>query len=203
MVARDSSAIFPFRDRPVKTPFWRTMAVLACPLVGLYLFNPFGVPSQDPRLRLLGGSTFSIKSSSMSPGLQPGDYILVNAATYAFGNPADGDVVVFRPPSDPSQIYIKRIAASPGERMRIAGGKLFVNDREVTQPYLDARQNRREDSRLVQERVIPEGQYFMLGDNRDNSLDSRYFGLVPRANLIGRAAYVWYAKDSGRIGPLH
>ena len=71
------------------------------------------------------------------------------------------------------------------------------------QPYLDARQNQREDSRQVPERVIPEGQYFMLGDNRDNSQDSRYFGYVPRANLIGRAAYVWYARDSGRIGPLH
>ncbi|WP_259758197.1 signal peptidase I [Pseudomonas sp. GCEP-101] len=187
----------------MKTPFWRTMAVAACLLVGLYILNPFGVPSQDPRLRLLGGSTFSIKSSSMTPGLQPGDYILVNSATYAFGEPADGEVVVFRPPDDPAQIYIKRIAGRPGDRVRITGGKLFVNDREVTQPYLDARQNQREDSRQVPERVIPEGQYFMLGDNRDNSQDSRYFGYVPRANLIGRAAYVWYARDSGRIGPLH
>jgi signal peptidase I len=179
------------------------LVVLACLLVGLYVLNPLSVPSQDPRLRLLGGSTFSIRSSSMTPGLQPGDYILVSAASYAFSEPADGEVVVFRPPSDPAQIYIKRIAGRPGDRLRISGGKLFVNDREITQPYLDARQNRREDSRRVQEQVVPEGQYFMLGDNRDNSLDSRYFGYVPRANLIGRAAYVWYANDTGRIGPLH
>ncbi|MBB4866482.1 signal peptidase I [Pseudomonas nitritireducens] len=187
----------------MKISFWRTMAVLTCLLVGLYIFNPLGVPSHDPRLRLLGGSTFSIKSTSMAPSLQPGDYILVNAASYAFGEPVDGEVVVFRPPSDPAQIYIKRIAGRPGDRLRITAGKLFVNDREVVQPYLDARQNQREDSRRIQEQVVPAGQYFMLGDNRDNSLDSRYFGYVPRANLIGRAAYVWYAKDTGRIGPLH
>ncbi|MCE4067742.1 MULTISPECIES: signal peptidase I [Pseudomonas] len=183
-------------------PFWRNMAVPACLLGGLYILNPLGVPSQDPRLRLLGGSTFSIKSSSMTPGLQPGDYILVNAATYAFGEPVDGEVVVFRPPDNPAHIYIKRIAGRPGDRLRITGGKLFVNGREVTQSYLDASQNQREDSRRMQEQVVPEGQYFMLGDNRDNSQDSRYFGYVPRANLIGRAAYVWYAKDSTRIGPL-
>ncbi|MDH0292384.1 signal peptidase I [Pseudomonas sp. GD04087] len=182
--------------------FRPALTVVAALLTGLYLVNPLGVPSLDPRMRLLGMTTYSIRSSSMNPTLQPGDYILTSAASYAFGTPTAGDVVVFLNPKDPQHSYVKRIVAGPGDRVRISDGRLYLNDREIAQPYLLGAQNRAADSRRLVEHRVPEEHYFLLGDNRDNSLDSRFFGDVPRANLVGRVSRIWYAQNTGRIGAL-
>ncbi|HCT4767375.1 TPA: signal peptidase I, partial [Pseudomonas aeruginosa] len=116
--------------------------------------------------------------------------------------PQVGDLVVFRFPPQRSIAYVKRIAGIPGDRVRIDGGRLYVNDHQVTEPYLAQQALRQPDSLRMAERTVPAGHYFMLGDNRDNSNDSRYWGYVPRADLVGRVFVVWYAEDTRRIGSV-
>ncbi|HEJ1529041.1 TPA: signal peptidase I, partial [Pseudomonas aeruginosa] len=109
---------------------------------------------------------------------------------------------VFRFPPQRSIAYVKRIAGIPGDRVRIDGGRLYVNERPVTEPYLAQQALRQPDSLRMAQRTVPAGHYFMLGDNRDNSNDSRYWGYVPRADLVGRVFAVWYAEDTRRIGSV-
>ncbi|HEH8604570.1 signal peptidase I [Pseudomonas aeruginosa] len=178
------------------------MGLLAAIMLAVYLANPFGTASLDPRARLLGVALYKIPSRSMEPTLQQGDFILANAARYAFADPQVGDLVVFRFPPQRSIAYVKRIAGIPGDRVWIDGGRLYVNERPVTEPYLAQQALRQPDSLRMAERTVPAGQYFMLGDNRDNSNDSRYWGYVPRADLVGRVFAVWYAEDTRRIGSV-
>ncbi|MBG6538864.1 signal peptidase I [Pseudomonas aeruginosa] len=178
------------------------MGLLAAIMLAVYLANPFGTASLDPRARLLGVALYKIPSRSMEPTLQQGDFILANAARYAFAEPQVGDLVVFRFPPQRSIAYVKRIAGIPGDRVRIDGGRLYVNDHQVTEPYLAQQALRQPDSLRMAERTVPAGHYFMLGANRDNSNDSRYWGYVPRADLVGRVFVVWYAEDTRRIGSV-
>ncbi|HIE0216725.1 TPA: signal peptidase I, partial [Pseudomonas aeruginosa] len=110
------------------------MGLLAAIMLAVYLANPFGTASLDPRARLLGVALYKIPSRSMEPTLQQGDFILANAARYAFADPQVGDLVVFRFPPQRSIAYVKRIAGIPGDRVRIDGGRLYVNDHQVTEP---------------------------------------------------------------------
>ena len=185
---------------------------------------------------------FRIPSGSMIPTLLVGDFILVNKFTYGLrvpvlntkffdiGAPQRGDVVVFRYPEDPSTPFIKRIMGLPGDHIRYAEKKVYVNNRPIEYDALgdyvglkSAATNT--GSNLLAEHLeklthqilinpaaggfdgeyeVPAGQYFVLGDNRDNSRDSRYWGFVPDANLIGRAFLIWMNWDGGpdlhRIG---
>ena len=135
----------------------------------------------------------------MEPTLQQGDFILANAARYAFADPQVGDLCVPLPPQR-SIAYVKRIAGIPGDRVRIDGGRLYVNDHQVSLP--GAAGAAPAGLLRMAERTVPAGHYFMLGDNRDNSNDSRYWGYVPRADLVGRVFVVWYAEDTRRIGSV-
>ncbi|MGV8495557.1 signal peptidase I, partial [Pseudomonas aeruginosa] len=89
-----------------------------------------------------------------------------------------------------------------GDRVRIDGGRLYVNERPVTEPYLAQQALRQPDSLRMAERTVPAGQYFMLGDNRDNSNDSRYWGYVPRADLVGRVSSAYQTANTRRIGSV-
>ncbi len=122
------------------------MGLLAAIMLAVYLANPFGTASLDPRARLLGVALYKIPSRSMEPTLQQGDFILANAARYAFADPQVGDLVVFRFPPQRSIAYVKRIAGIPGDRVRIDGGRLYVNERPVTEPYLAQQALRQPDS---------------------------------------------------------
>lgn len=172
---------------------------------------------------------FKIPSGSMEENLLIGDHILVNKYIYgptpsAFERKLlpvrgvrRGDVVVFKSPEEPERDFIKRCVALPGDRVEIIDKKLFINgdpvDEEAytyhTDPriYSDSRfyprQQRRRDNYGPE--IIPEGHYFCLGDNRDNSNDSRYWGPVPEENIKGRALLIyWSYDDQGRpaSGPL-
>lgn len=179
----------------------------------------------------------TIPSDSMEPTLLTGDYLLISKWDYGWSRhsipfapplfegrifervPERGDVVVFKLPRDPSVLYVKRIVGLPGDRLRLAGGVLYVNDRPVTrQPLGPTRDPGEPDLTVEQVRetlqggrgyvtfergpghdgddtptyVVPEGHYFGMGDNRDNSLDSRWpeavgVGFIPAENLVGRA----------------
>ncbi len=128
-----------------------------------------------------------VESISMQPTLFPGDYVIVNKLAYRFGHaPQRGDVIVFKYPPNPDAIpYIKRVIGLPGDQVHIADGKVYINGQLMLEPWLKVTTNRGGDW------SIPDGQLFVMGDNRNNSSDSRSWGFVPFENIIGRAEMIY------------
>jgi signal peptidase I len=128
-----------------------------------------------------------VESISMQPTLYPGDYVIVNKLAYRlYTSPHRGDVIVFKYPPNPESIpYIKRIIGLPGDQVHIADGKIYINGELMLEPYLKVTTNRGGDW------TVPAGQIFVMGDNRNNSSDSRAWGFVPLENIIGRAELVY------------
>jgi signal peptidase I len=124
---------------------------------------------------------FTVQGQSMEPTLHNHEYILVEKVSYWFRSPERGDIVVFRYPGDPSEDYIKRVIGLPGDHVVVHDGHVYVNGRQLTEPYIAAPPDYTDD------RVVAPGDLYVLGDNRDNSSDSHEWGLLPRANIIGRA----------------
>ena len=111
-----------------------------------------------------------------------GDYVLVDELTYRFKDPERGDIIVFRFPRDPSRDFIKRVVGLPGEQVEIRAGVVYIDGKKLNEPYILENPTYSRESSLV-----PPGNYFVLGDNRANSLDSRVFGPVQRRFIVGRA----------------
>ena len=128
-----------------------------------------------------------VESVSMQPTLFAGDMVIVNKLAYRFNNsPHRGDVIVFKYPPDPESIpYIKRIVGLPGDQVHIANGKVYINGQLIDEPYLKVSTNRGGDW------TVPDRQLFVMGDNRNNSRDSRAWGFVPFENIIGRAELIY------------
>ena len=174
---------------------------------------------------------FQIPSESMENTLLIGDYLLVDKVHYANGGHwaallpyspiRRGDIIVFRYPVHPSQHFVKRVIAAPGDRVRLINKQVWVNGKPVSEKYVVYRTPVRDYYRddfpdlnymsanvearwwlqmrtLVRggELVVPPEQYFVLGDNRDESLDSRYWGFVPRGNIIGRPLLIYWSFRS-------
>jgi signal peptidase I len=136
-----------------------------------------------------------VRGASMNPGIHDGDRILVEHLPFVFGGVRRGDIVVLRCPVDPTLDYIKRVIGLPGDEVRIENGSVFVNGTVLDEPYVD-RPDRR--SKLL-ERVAPD-HYFVLGDNREHSSDSREFGQVSRQLLRGRVDLrVWPPDRAGAV----
>ncbi len=147
-----------------------------------------------------------IPTESMLDTLLVGDYILVNRL--AFGAPGDTqipllgqrdirrhDVIVFRYPEDPDVDFVKRVVALPGERVEMVAGQVFVDGEALDEPFV--RRDDIETRQFFGPVTVPAEQFFVLGDNRDNSRDSRVWGAVPRSMIKGRAFCIWfsYAED--------
>ncbi len=128
-----------------------------------------------------------VESISMQPTLFPGDYVIVNKLAYLVTHvPQRGDVIVFKYPPDPTAIpYIKRVIGLPGDQVHIADGKVYINGSLMLEPWLKVTTNRGGDW------TVPQGQLFVMGDNRNNSSDSRSWGFVPLGNIIGRAELIY------------
>lgn len=131
-----------------------------------------------------------VDSYSMEPTLLKGNFVIVNKLAYQLGTPQRGDVVVFRYPPNPSEQYIKRVIGLPGDHIRINAGQVTINGEVLTEPYLNDSTVRGGDWQ------IPADSYFMLGDNRNNSSDSRVWGMVPVENLIGKAMLIYWPPDN-------
>ncbi len=135
---------------------------------------------------------FKVEGPSMMPTLQNSEYILVDKAEYYLRAPQRGDVIVFVAPPNPSTDYVKRVIGLPGDTVRVdANGQVFVNDVRITEPYVNDLTNPYEPNTWK----LGPNQYFVLGDNRGDSSDSRAWGPVPRANIIGKAALVYWPFD--------
>lgn len=129
---------------------------------------------------------FFVRGASMHPNFNQGDYLIINEIGYRLGEPKRGEVVVFRPPQNSGQFYIKRIIGLPGEFVKIENGKVWIGKTEssfekVDEKYIDGLTS---GSTVVK---LEEDEYFALGDNRNASSDSRSWGVLPRKNIIGKA----------------
>jgi signal peptidase I len=138
-----------------------------------------------------------VEGTSMLPGLQDQERIFINKFVYRFESVARGDVVVFRYPRDPAKSYIKRVVGVPGDHIRIEHGRVYVNGRRLTEDYVP-----RDfvDPHSYPEMVVPDHSYYVLGDHRSMSNDSREFGPVDESYIYGKAVFVYWPVD--KLGVL-
>ena len=133
-----------------------------------------------------------VDGPSMQPLLQSEDRLIISKIAYRFGEVKRGDVVVFLYPHDHSKSYIKRVIAVGGDDLRIDDGRVYVNGTEVSERYVPLRY---EDERSLPERVIPAHEYWVMGDHRSISSDSRDFGPVEKSLIYGKASFVYWPLD--------
>lgn len=141
-----------------------------------------------------------VEGTSMMPSLIDQERIFINKFVYRFGlsGISRGDMVVFWFPGDPTKSYIKRVIGVPGDTVEVNDGMVFVNSEPLAESYVP-REYR--DHISMPRRVIPQDQFFVLGDHRSSSNDSRSWGMVPRHFIYGKAVFVYWPLD--RIGILH
>jgi signal peptidase I len=132
---------------------------------------------------------FQVRGSSMEPTLEDGQYMVVSKVVYWIHSPERGDVIVFHPPNDPSEDYIKRIIGLPGEQVRIESGTVLADGVPLEEPYIA--------SPGLYSGVwdLGEGEYFVLGDNRRNSSDSHAWGVFPEEDIIGKAWLCYWPPE--------
>ena len=162
------------------------LTALAVVVVCVYLLNPLRTASKDPELRLFGYELLRMPSRSMQPTIRRDDIILVSAWPYSTADPKPGDVVVFQWPLNPSSLYAKRIIADGGSTVEIVNGVTVVNAKPLEEPYVDPRNNIKDYSRSMSRVLVPAKAFFVMGDNRDDSDDSRSWGFVPRSHIVGK-----------------
>lgn len=153
------------------------IAVILAVIIRFFLFQPFYIPS-----------------GSMEPTLKPGDRIIVNKLIYRYSQPKRGDIMVFKYPRDPARDFIKRTVGLPEETVEIKDSKVYINNKEIPQPFLEPGLKFGSFGPVE----VPEGSYFMMGDNRNNSEDSRVWGTLPRENIVGKAMFIYWPLS--RIG---
>ena len=138
-----------------------------------------------------------VEGTSMLPRLEDHDRLFINKFVYHVESIQRGDIVVFHYPRDPEKSYIKRVIALPGDRIWINHGRVWLNGQPLREGYVPSRYR---DGRSMAEMVVPHGEYFMMGDHRSISSDSREFGPVDRDLIYGKAVFVyWPARDAGIV----
>lgn len=143
-----------------------------------------------------------VSGSSMHPTLVSGDYILTNKLSYRVFEPKRGEIIVFKNPKG-TEDFIKRIMGSAGDRVKIAGGKVFINGDQLQEEYLDSTVNTNAIGGFMREGEeveIPKGEYLVFGDNRVASSDSREWGFITTDEIIGKAFFrYWPLREIGLI----
>ena len=139
-----------------------------------------------------------IKGDSMEPNYHDGEYLLTDKLTYRLKDPARGDVIVFKPPVSQDEEYIKRIIALPGETISIKNGKYYINGKQLQENYIPSSIYTNGKSFLPNntEKSIPPNSYFVSGDNRESSSDSRYWGFINRESITGKAWFIYWPIKS-------
>ena len=205
-------------EEPILVEYARSFfpIVLIVLVLRSFLVEPFRIPSASMMPTLLIGDFILVNKFAYGVRLP-----VLETKIIQVGEPSRGDVVVFRFPNDTSLDYIKRVIGLPGDTVKYIGKQLYINGEKINKIRLGRYQGvgqgdemtgaiefveglpdvehsiltQRERPAINGEFIIPEGHYFVMGDNRDNSNDSRYWGMVPEQNLVGRAFYVWMNWD--------
>lgn len=138
-----------------------------------------------------------IPSESMVPTLYEGDRLVVEKVSYHFHAPITGDIIVFQPPEElqrrgygKDQAFIKRVIGLPGDTVSVSNGKVYLNGQPLPEDYIAEPPNQ-----PFPPVKVPEDKFFVMGDNRNNSNDSRYWGFLPKENIIGRATFRFWPLD--------
>jgi signal peptidase I len=139
-----------------------------------------------------------VEGISMQPGLRDQDRLFIEKFFFRYENINRGDVIVFHYPRDPEQSYIKRVIGLPGDTIVIHQGRVLVNNLPIDEPYVPRRFR---DTVSMGELVVPPGQYFVMGDHRSISSDSRAFGPVERSYIYGKAEFIYWPADN--MGVVH
>jgi signal peptidase I len=210
-------------EEPMVVEYARSFfpVVLIVLLLRSFLAEPFRIPSASMMPTLLIGDFILVNKFTYGIRLP-----VFNTKIIEMGKPARGDIVVFRYPKDPTVDYIKRVIGLPGDKITYDNKKLYVNDKPVNYKSLGTYQGvgqgedmtgaeqlqedltgikhniliKHDSSSAEGVYVVPEGSYFVMGDNRDNSNDGRYWGFVPEENLVGKAFFIWMSWDLDHNG---
>jgi len=138
---------------------------------------------------------FIVVGASMQPNFQNGERVVISKLAYKFGEPERGDVIVFHPPNDQEEDYIKRVIALPGEAIEVNDGVVYINDQPLDEPYI-----KDSPDYTLSEQRVPSNEYFVLGDNRNNSNDSHNGWTVPQQNIMGKVwLTVWPPDEWGGV----
>ena len=133
---------------------------------------------------------------SMAPTLEDKDRLIVNKLVYELGDPRPGDIVMLYYPLNPEKMFVKRVIAREGDTVRIVDGRVFVNDLPLQDDYVPPAFRSHDD---WGPQVIQQGYYFVMGDHRNNSSDSRHWGMVPKKYIIGKVQLRWWPVPNARV----
>lgn len=148
-------------------------------------------------LYLLVMQPHKIKGASMEPNFPDGEFLLTDKVSYRFREPQRGEVVIFKAPVAPDEEFIKRIIALPGEKIKVNNGHIFINGKELNEPYISDSLLTSTGNFLVdKEFTVPAGELFVIGDNRNHSSDSRHWGPVKKTAITGRAWLIYWPIES-------
>jgi signal peptidase I len=218
LILKSKGLVFDEKNEPILVEYARSFfpIVLIVLLLRSFIAEPFRIPSGSMMPTLLVGDFILVNKFTYGIRLP-----VINKKIIGLNEPKRGDIVVFRYPKDPTVDYIKRIIGLPGDKVVYSNKKLTINDLPVQQVSLGRYQGLGQGEEMsgaedllenltgVEHRIlirngtptvefvyiVPEGNYFAMGDNRDNSNDSRYWGPVPEANLVGKAFFIWMSWD--------
>jgi signal peptidase I len=137
-----------------------------------------------------------VEGQSMAPTLEDQDRLIVNKLVYRIGEPRRGDIVMLYYPLNPDKSFVKRVIAEEGDTVRIVDGRVYVNDIPLKDDYVSSEFRSHDD---WGPQVIPEGYYFVMGDHRNNSSDSRHWGMVPKRYIIGKVQLRWWPVPTARV----
>ena len=136
---------------------------------------------------------YMVRGSCMLPGIENQDWVMVSKAAYFFSDPQHGDIIILKPPIPANHPFIKRVIAVPGDTIEVKDGKVYLNDIALTEPYVSD-----PPRYTLSAREIPEGEYFVLGDNRNSADDSHIWGTVHGEDILGKAWFIYWPLERWR-----
>jgi signal peptidase I len=178
---------------------WYVYLLIILLMLGTYIIpTDFIANSASKTLRF---SAYKMPTGSMEPTLSIGDYLIADFKYFKKNEPQRGDLVILQYPKDPTKVFIKRVIALEGEKIEIKDKQVYINDEAIPESY---KVHKGIDYDAIRDNfgpeLVPSDHCFVLGDNRDNSMDSRNWGFLPIKNIKGKPLYIYWAKDKKRIG---